>query len=80
MRPRKPGHVDGGPGQHPGDDGAYEEHGQEVGQDVDGLVVPVGQAVDAPEHIQGRTVVVVDIPKYFSCSQIFSQHNRRHTC
>ena len=32
-----------------------------MGEDVDGLVVPVGQAGDAAQGVQGRPVVRVDI-------------------
>ena len=59
--PGEEGHGDGGPGQHGGDAGGDEEDGEEVGEDVDGLVVPVGETVDAADDIQGRTVVGVNI-------------------
>ena len=48
---------DGGPGQQPGDPRGDQGDGQRVGQDVEALIVPVGQGGHAPRHGQGRPVV-----------------------
>ena len=40
-----------------------DDDGDEVGEDVDGLVVPVQQAGHAAHRVQGGTVVGVDIPE-----------------
>ena len=49
-----------------------DDDGDEVGEDVDGLVVPVQQAGHAAHRVQGGTVVGVDIPEgravlYLAC-------------
>ena len=59
--PGQPGDRDGVPGQHPGDHAPYEYSREGVGEDVDGLVVPVGQTGDAAQGVEGRAVVRVDI-------------------
>ena len=59
--PGQPGDGELGPRQHPGDAGADEDDREEVGEDVDGLIVPVGQAGDATQDVHGGTVVRVDI-------------------
>ena len=88
------GHVDGGepgdgqqvPGQHPGDEGGDDQHRHRVGQDVDGLVVPVGQAGDAAHHVQLRPVVGEDVlvePQmlgHLSDPQQRSSHPRKSQC
>ena len=59
--PGQPRDGEGGPGQHPGD-GRQDEDGREgVSDDVDGLVVPVGQAGDAAHDVEGRPVVGPDV-------------------
>ena len=50
-------HPDTGPGQEPGDGGGDEEDGQGVGEDVEALIVPVGQGGHAPGHVQRGPVV-----------------------
>ena len=49
--PGQPGDRDGAPGQHPGDHAPYEYSREGVGEDVDGLVVPVGEAGDAAQGV-----------------------------
>ena len=61
MGPGEQGDGELGPGQHPGDAGADEDDGEEVGEDVDGLIVPVGEAGDATEDVHGGPVVRIDI-------------------
>ena len=55
--PGQEGDGDAGPGQQPGDPGGDEEDGQGVGQDVEALIVPVGQRGHAPSHGQRGAVV-----------------------
>ena len=84
--PGQPGDGDGAPGQHPGDHPADEDGGEGVGEDVDGLVVPVGQAGDAAQGVQGRPVVRVDIlvePQvlgHLSYTQQWSHLPRKSQC
>ena len=57
-----------------------------MGEDVDGLVVPVGQAGDAAQGVQGRPVVRVDIlvePQvlgHLSYTQQWSHLPRKSQC
>ena len=57
MGPGQPGDRDAGPRQHPGDHTPYEDCWEGVGEDIDGLVVPVGEAGDAAHGIQRRSIV-----------------------
>ena len=61
VRPGQPRDGEAPPRQHPGDGRQYEDGGQGVRQDVDGLVVPVGQAGDAAHDVKGWPVVGVDV-------------------
>ena len=59
--PGQPRDGDPAPGQQPGHHAPDEEGREGVGEDVDGLVVPVGQAGDAAQGVEGGPVVRVDI-------------------
>ena len=59
--PGQPRDGEGGPGQHPGAPQRDEDHREGVGEDVDGLVVPVGEAGDAAHDVEGRPVVGPDV-------------------
>ena len=59
--PGQPRDGDPVPGQHPGHHPTDEEGREGVGEDVDGLVVPVGQAGQAAHHVQLGPVVGEDV-------------------